>query len=681
MKIPTQQVAWPGDGVRRISVNSFGFGGTNAHVVLDDAYHYLEERGLVGNHCTVISPSLVSNGRLVTNGVSSNGNPNGIISNGKSNGVTTNGSTAASTANGVTNGYTNGHVNGVNGANGHAANGHSNGHANGYTNGDSNGHTNGHTNGANGHANGVNSHVQGRSRLLVWSAADEKAVKRTIEQQQAYYKDHIAGNPAKLDQLAYTLATRRSRMLWRTSAIVTENGCDSLSAAKPVRSSGDAGLVFVFTGQGAQYADMGWDLVHQYPLFAATLERVSSIYSRLGCDWDVLDELRNADNINRPEYSQPLATAVQIALIKLLKSFDISPKAVIGHSSGEIAAAYAIGALSLESACKVSFYRGQLAGKLRSASSSAAGAMISINLAEDEVPAYLEKTGVVGVGVACINSPLNCTLSGPESAIDAVKEQADKDSIFAQKLKTGVAYHSSAMLDIANDYETLMGRLEGAGTPSLIPMVSTVTGTIARPNILATAKYWVENMVSPVRFSDAVQALTQQSSTLKTGFLRNITDLVEVGPTAALRRPITDTLAKAGPRAKQVRYSSVLFRKRSAVETTLELVGQLFAYGHQVSIAAVNQLSNEGPFLVNCPEYPFDHSNKYWAESRISRDYRLRGTVSGQTLGARVSDWNPLEPRWRNFLSVESEPWTADHNVSWLYDLFLFLPVSFWRAQ
>ncbi|KAF9872901.1 hypothetical protein CkaCkLH20_09764 [Colletotrichum karsti] len=608
--IPIKEIVWPSQGLRRISVCSFGFGGTNTHVVLDDAYHYLHERGLVGNHCTTAPTGALLNGLSITNGTTSNGN---------------------------------------------GSNGHVEGHINGHVNGDINGH------------NKLQNFddVAAQPRLLVWSAADEKAVKRTTEQYKSFYENNISNDPARLDRLAYTLSNRRSRMLWRTSAIVTTDSSDAASfiASKPVRSSGEVGLAFVFTGQGAQYAGMGWELVQQYPLFAETLKRVNKIYGTLGCDWELLDELRHGENIDRPGYSQPLSTAVQLALIELLKSFGIVPKAVIGHSSGEIAAAYAIGALSLESACKVSFYRGQLAGRLRVASSPA-GAMISVNLAENDVPTYLDNLGIAGVSVACVNSPLNCTLSGPEDAIDAVKKQADIDSIFAQKLKTGVAYHSSAMLAIADDYKQQMGELEASAPRSSIVMVSTVTGKSVRSAVLATPQYWVDNMVSPVRFSDAVHALTQQSSTLKSGFLGSITDLVEIGPTAALRRPVADTLAQAGSRAKQVRYSSVLFRKRSAVDTTLELVGQLFSYGYQVQITAVNQVKGNTSFLVDCPEYPFDHSKKYWSESRISRDYRLRGAVIGETLGTRVSDWNPLEPRWRNFLSVETEPWVADHNVS-----------------
>lgn len=296
--------------------------------------------------------------------------------------------------------------------------------------------------------------------------------------------------------------------------------------------------------------------------------------------------------------------------------------------------------------------------------------MISINLAEGQVPRFLESIKAADVCVACINSPLNCTLSGPEASIDAVKAEADRAGIFAQKLKTGVAYHSPSMLAIADEYLSLMGSLEGAGRQdakarAAIPMVSSVTGRSIRPAELAKGQYWVDNMVSPVRFADAVQVLTQESAKLKVG-LGNITDLVEVGPHPALKRPVSDTIKQEGNRKKQIRYSSALHRSQPPIQTTLELMGQLFCHGHSVSVSAVNQHSadRKPAFLVDCPEYPFDHSNKYWAESRISRDYRLRGTVKGETLGVRVSDWNELEPRWRNFLSIDSTPFAGHHMIS-----------------
>lgn len=329
---------------------------------------------------------------------------------------------------------------------------------------------------------------------------------------------------------------------------------------------------------------------------------------------------------------------------------------------------YAIGALSLASACKASYFRGQLAGKLRAANASSPGAMISINMAEDQIEAYLEKLGISkdndSICVACINSPANCTLAGLEASIDAVKAQADQDGIFAQKLKTGVGYHSPSMQVIADEYLELMGNLEGPdhkASMSVTPisMISSVSGEVIDSTELTKAQYWVKNMVSPVRFADAVQVLLMQKTSTE------ITDLVEIGPHPALRRSVQDTINQTRNRfEKIVQYGSPLHRSRPPSQTTLELVGQLFCRGYPVSVAAVNSqpADKPSPFLVNCPTYPFDRS-RYWSESRISRDFRHRGTVQGETLGVCVSDWNPLQPRWRNFLSIESTPWIGHHKV------------------
>ncbi|RSM05543.1 hypothetical protein CDV31_009534 [Fusarium ambrosium] len=493
--VPTQEVPWPSPGLRRASVNSFGFGGSNTHVILEDALHHLRERDLPGRHCTTDSE-------------------------------------------------------------------------------------------------------------------------------------------------------------------------------KPIRSSADVGLAFIFTGQGAQYVDMGKGLT-QYPIFHDTLKQIDGIYRKLGCGWSIFDELGRSENINKPQYSQPLSTAIQIALVELLHSFEIRPRAVVGHSSGEIAAAYAVGGLDLESACKVSYLRGQLAGQLREASASYPGAMISINIAEDRVPDYVK--GALGaecvalISVACVNSPLNCTLSGPEDVIDKIKQQADKNGIFAQKLKTGVAYHSPSVMSIASEYLSLISVLKAAGSQdpkvvARVPMVSSVTGKPVCLEELSKGEYWVDNMVCPVRFADAVQHLVQDASRLGLG---SISDLVEVGPHPALRRPTLDTIKQTENQTKDIRYMNVLHRSRPAVETVLSLVGQLFSLGHSVSVSAANQQSSDDTtsFLTDCPKYPFDHSRRYWSESRISRGFRLRGAVQGETLGVRVSDWNPFEPRWRNFLSVETDPWIGDYKV------------------
>lgn len=393
---------------------------------------------------------------------------------------------------------------------------------------------------------------------------------------------------------------------------------------------------------------------------------------------NLTEELRNDENIHQPEFSQSLCTALQIALVDLLRTFDVEPAAVIGHSSGEIAAAYTIGAISHESACKVAYFRGKVATKLRTTTTP--GAMLSVNLAETEVLKLLDMlglgTGNQSIYVACFNSPSNITLSGYQDAIDTLKCYLDHEGIFAQKVNTGVAYHSPAMLAVASEYHTLMSNLAMSNAQrnahkKAAPMVSSVTGGIIDPKLLLMPEYWVNNMISPVRFVDAIQHLKSLTPTLTLPLgAGNVTDLVEIGPHAALRRPIRDT-------PLSVRYHSTLERSKSPVQTTLALLGALFCHGHPVSILAANNQNYENvPFLVDCPSYPFDHSRRYWSESRLSKDYRFRAHTPGYLLGKRSIDWNAVQPRWRNWMCVETMPWLGDHVVSFPAGFLFLLPCN-----
>ncbi|KAI1170512.1 polyketide synthase PksD [Nemania sp. FL0916] len=630
IQVPTSNVQWPTQGLRRISINSFGFGGTNGHVIMDDVYHTLESLGVCGFHCSVGVTSAIC--QEIPDTTAELVNMNGI-SQGE---IQDEGSGPAQSSNASTS----------------FINGHSFVESKVVTPGAL---SNGHCQSALYHPN--------KAQLLVWSARDESALKRLLLKYIEYYTANVCGDSEKLNQLAFTLASKRSVMQWRSFAVTDADGGSAIEIpfSDYFRSTNNAGLALVFTGQGVSYSKAVLDLL-QYPVFHDTLIQADKEFARLGASWSLFDELDRGDRLEDPQLSQPICTALQIALVELVRSFNAIPKAVIGHSSGEIAAAYTIGALSLESACKVAYHRGRLAASLATATLKPS-AMMSVALSESEAYAYLEKHSLsLEIHIACVNSPTNVTLSGNEAALDTLKAILESASIFARKLKTGVAYHSPAMRSISADYLSSLDDLTGGpSNGSNIVMVSTVTGDRVSPSTLSNGRYWVNNLVSPVRFTDAIQYL-MMSAPKADGL--TVSDLVEIGPYDALRRPVTDTLRHIIG-SKAPRYSSLLSRAESTVRSILGVAGRLFALGYPISVNTANQFdaSSTTPFLVDTPEYPFDHSRRYWFESRLSRDWRLRGAVSGTLLGSRVADWNPLEPKWRKFLSIEEMPWLADHVV------------------
>ncbi|KAI1126734.1 fatty acid synthase S-acetyltransferase [Nemania abortiva] len=590
-KVPTENIPWPVGGIRRVSVNSFGFGGTNSHIIMDDALHYLQDIRVTGNHQTVDDPlSASEDARERRSRVPSDASCSNISS----------------------------------------------------------------------------------PKLLVWSAASEKTIYRMTSAYETYYQQHVHGCPQRTQQLAFTLATRRSIMSWRTFAIIDARGnhqCyEPLHIARPIKALLNPALTYIFTGQGAQYErSIGLELL-KFSKCRDVLKDIDRIHSTFGCEWSVLDQLSREENVQLPEYSQPVSTALQIALVELMVSYGIVPAKVLGHSSGEIAAAYTIGALSLESACKVAYYRGQAAKRIMV---NSPGAMLSVALSKKDVIEYLQNLAEIlptdAVAIACINSLTNCTLSGTNAAIEGLKQHFETDGIFTRKLNTGVAYHSEAMNEVANDYLAMLGTLD-SGTPAEteISMVSSVTGNLEPREVFTSPHYWVQNLVSPVNFVGAIKTLAD--STSGRSDMKTITDFVEIGPSAILRRPVLESVAKYR-HSEQPRYHSILVRSKSALETSLALAGRLFCYGYPVSIEAVNSGFDgaQGDScipLASCPSYPFDRSHRYWSESRLSRDYRGRGAVpAGSFLGRRFHDWNPLEPRWRNFICNETMPWLADHVI------------------
>lgn len=303
--------------------------------------------------------------------------------------------------------------------------------------------------------------------------------------------------------------------------------------------------------------------------------------------------------------------------------------------------------------------------------------MMAVGLSADEAQAYIyeitSRFRIPGVTIGCINSPKNITVTGSELQIDALRSHLDEKSIFARKLRVNVAYHSSYMNEVAAEYKSLLKDIQASDQATGLPlMISSVTSSIISIKELGQAEYWIKNMISPVLFSDALHQMCWQSpKTLrkKLGARKstvNVDDLVEIGPHSALRGPIMDVL-KILVKREEITYNSMLLRNRSAISSSLEVAGRLYCLGYQVNLCEVNRtatrLTNSPMVLPDLPEYPFNHSQTYWLESRLSKNFRFREHARNLFLGSTAPEWNSLEARWRNIIRASENPWIGDHQV------------------
>lgn len=518
--------------------------------------------------------------------------------------------------------------------------------------------------------------VDAQPKLLVWSAADENGISRLAKA----YIEHFTRLEShrrtydSLQNLAYTLSERRSSLPWKSFLIARstddarENLADSIS--KPIRSPSDVKIVLVFTGQGAQYAQMGRGLLSN-AVFRRSLNDSQTCLSNLGCPWDLFEELskdEDRSNIHDPAFAQPLCTILQIGLAEMLKNFGVRPVAVIGHSSGEIAAAFCSGALSQTSAVRVAYFRGLLASRLVRVQKN--GGMLAVALSHEDAQNHilqLKESGRPKVEIACVNSPKSVTLAGDTNQLDILQGQFSAKSIFARRLKVGVAYHSSHMRAIAVEYETALEQLSGGAFDSCWPqMYSSVTAQNATAGELLSPRYWVDNMLSTVQFFPGLQCLVDDIR--RTGNTTNSNEnlvLLELGSHPALRGPIREVL-QVVPKSSTIQHISTLNRGKSDLNSILGTLGQIHCLGYDLNFSAINGYKNGDSYpmcLENLPEYPFDHSKTYWHESRLAKAHRFRKYARHDLLGSRVFDWNPLEARWRNIIRTLENPWIEDHNI------------------
>ncbi|KAK6002135.1 hypothetical protein QM012_001773 [Aureobasidium pullulans] len=491
--------------------------------------------------------------------------------------------------------------------------------------------------------------------LFALSAHDPHALGRNIDALA------VAANKYSAVDIAYTLARKRSKH--RCAGFTTVTKSDIESQLIPERIQRTSKVVarplvvaFVFTGQGAQWPGMGYGLIQQYPLVRETMSTLQSALDALPMppDWRLVEELSKpvgTSRMHETALAQPLSTALQIALTVLLQSWGIRAKAVVGHSSSEVAAAFASGLLSSTEAISIAYYRGIAVHK-----HGKPGAMMAVGLGPEEVLPYVndQQPDIV---IACQNSPQSVTLSGEAAAIATVHARLFKAGIFSRILNTSQnAYHSHLVKEAGQYYEdsfkSSLVASESAMKTSSIPMYSCINRKVLDSPDDVRIAYWRENLENPVNFTQALSALIEAQPAVNC--------LIEVGMHCALAGPIKQIRSSLGLRPEDMCYLPSIVRGEDNVEHVLKLAGELWAADHPIDLTAIN---GPGCFVPDLPPYQWNYEEGLlWTENRLSRQIRFRKNARHDLLGSLVPS-SPLNPTWRNRLRIKDVPWLSEHRI------------------
>ena len=501
-----------------------------------------------------------------------------------------------------------------------------------------------------------------KSYLFLFSANDRDSLSRTT----ALVAEYLFERPTYLHSdvmrsLAFTLGQRRTILPWKVAMQATDQS-DLIQQLKevaltPTRSVEEPRIGLVFTGQGSQWPRMGSQLYHAYPSYALAIQKADHVLTGLGATWSLIAELEKAEgfsSIDSPSISQPACTALQLALVDLLRSWGVTAHSVIGHSSGEIAAAYAAGILGMESCMAIAYYRGLVASARIMKNNATSDGMLAVGASHEDTQNLIDaKTDTAGeCTIACINSPKSITISGDASRISQVSGLADAKSIWNRRLKVDVAYHSYHMNDVADEYALLLGDVKPTQDTEA-QFYSSLRGHVVEPDALNTS-YWVSNLTSPVRFSEAFASLCEPQGDSK----RGVDLIIEVGPHSTLQGPIRQITQTLEGSPRQIQSFSSIVRNADSTASLLDLSARLVTNGCKLNLANVN-FPGSAPtpnVLVDLPPYQWNHTKRYWYEVREEQEDLKYMFPRHDLLGYRVSDCSVEAPRWKNVLTVEDIP-------------------------
>ncbi|WP_437608159.1 SDR family NAD(P)-dependent oxidoreductase [Sorangium sp. So ce834] len=492
----------------------------------------------------------------------------------------------------------------------------------------------------------------GRELPFVLSAKTKAALQTQARRLHAHV---AASGELALADLAFSLATTRSHFDERAAVVASERdgllrGLDALARGEPAPETVAAStvspgkLAFVFPGQGSQWPEMASALLDSEPVFRDQLLACEGALAP-HVDWSLLTVLRHGRDgdasLDRVDVVQPVLFAVMVALAAMWRAMGVEPDAVVGHSQGEIAAAYVAGALSLEDAAKVVALRARAITRL-----AGRGAMAAIELPASELDRHLD--GLDGrVGIAAINSPRTTLVAGDVAAVDALVGTLSAAQIFARKVRVDYASHSEHVAAIEQE---LLGDLHGISPrASALPIYSAVTGEKLDGQALDAA-HWYRNLRQTVRFEDATRALLADQHRF----------FVEVSPHPVLSLAVRETIDDAGLSAAVV---PTLRRDEGHRARFLLSLAELHARGHRVVWSAL--FDAHRPRRVPLPTYAFQRE-RFWLDApRARADVAAAGLASAEhpLLKASVALAGSDGYLFTGRLSLAEHPWLAGHAV------------------
>ncbi|WP_431781875.1 SDR family NAD(P)-dependent oxidoreductase [Streptomyces chumphonensis] len=478
---------------------------------------------------------------------------------------------------------------------------------------------------------------------LLLSARDGSALRAQAGRLAA----HLRETTDDVREVAHALTTQRA-FLDHRAVILGNNrdelltGLDALAAGEEapgvITGSGQAERpVFVFPGQGSQWAGMAHDLLNTSQVFRDSIAACEEALNP-HVDWSLTDVLRSDEPITRVDVIQPVLFAVMVSLADLWRSLGVQPAAVIGHSQGEIAAAVVSGALTLRDGAKIAALRSQALRTL-----SGTGGMASLPLSPEDTTALLEPWASE-LSIAAHNGPHTTVIAGDAEALDQLLTHCEEKHIRARRIDVDYASHTHHIDTLKTHLATSLTDIEPR--PSTIPFYSTVTGTTHDTTQL-TGDYWYTNLRQPVHLTHATQHAHTQGHTA----------YIEISPHPILTPALHDTLEP-----HPVLITSTLQRNKNAWHQLLTNTAHTTTHGITTHH---NHTTTQPTHHINLPTYPFQRTH-YWLDSAPAPDALVRsaGLASAEhpllAVATTLPDGATLHT---GTLATGTHPWLADHAV------------------